>query len=426
MAARLDEVIRQVELTQIRSTSVRVKDGDELEIGHVDGPFTTAAAAAPGRRKRIARALGWRLSDTYRLWRVAHAPGSREDGTLFGVVVAHIAAQVLLLSLPVYAGKLVSDLTGGETHGGEVDGGRIRQNLIEAIGVIALYILLSCSASLVLMLLGIRWRAALTRELHRAYLLGGRSLAFYKVQLFACDNPDQRIASDSATFTRICCGGVTPPYPSLITDVVQALSLAVAATVVSVSRAGWRITLISYAYNVLTIGVNVLISLPIASSTVAQEAREADLRHAHVRLQMCAESVAFHAAQSAEHALLEERLGTTLVNQRKLTLEYFRLRLSLEVTGVGGSLVGLFFAAISIWSGERKVRAERARVRCARARPAPRMGIRGQRWSSRRRVHPSRRSARRRCLQSPSSRKSLARSTCSRLHFRHFLACCHA
>lgn len=343
-----------------RSNSARLHDEDEVELGAGNGgapPPLHAKHRSDGGRKETARALGWRLGDIYKLWRVAHKPCGREDLIVLCVVVAHVLAQVVSLSLPVYGGKIISELTGGEAHEGAVDGGKVRQNILEAIVVIALYILLSSTASLVLMLTGVRWRAALTRELQRDYLLGGRALAFYKIQLLDCDNPDQRIASDTANFVKLCCGGVSPPYPSVITDLIQSVALAVAATFVCVGRAGWRITLISYGYNFVTICANVLVSMPIAASTAAQEAREGDLRRSHIRLQTYAESIAFYGAQRAEAGHLEGRLGAVLRNQRTLTLQYFRLKVALLLTSVAGSLVGLFFAAISVWSGERKVRA---------------------------------------------------------------------
>jgi putative ATP-binding cassette transporter len=361
---------REVSLTQMRSLSVRMDDddGDDGETGVAgSAPAPDAAARAKrdvllevlgsptaraGRQKRIAR---WRFRDVFRLWRLAFKGDCRQDAIFGVVVVANVIAQVISLSLPVYSGQIISELTGGDTHGEAANGDRLAHQLAEAIGVILVYVLLSCSASVVLMLTGISWRAALTSELQRLYMLAGRSLAFHKVQLFDCDNPDQRIAADTANFTKLCCGGVAPPLSSVISQLIQSLSLAIAATVVSVKRAGWRITLISYAYNILTILLNVAISLPIAASTAAQGAHEGNFRRAHVRLQTYAESIALYGAQGAEHAQLEARLTPVIVNQRKLTLEYFRLIVSITFSGVGGGLIGLMIAAVSVWSGERKV-----------------------------------------------------------------------
>lgn len=363
---------REASLTQVRSLSVRVgdDDGDYVELaGGVPGGAPSPGAAARAKRDRLLEVLGspttkggrqkgiarWRFRDVFRLWRLAFKGDWRQDAMVGVVVVAHVIAQVISLSLPVYSGQIFSELTGGDSHGEAANGDRLARQLVEAIGVILVYILLSCTASVLLMLAGIRWRAALTSELQRVYMLAGRSLAFYKVQLFDCDNPDQRIAADTANFTKLCCGGVAPPLSSVGAQLIQNLSLAIAATVVSFKRAGWRVTLISYAYNIVTILLNVAISFPIAASTAAQGAHEGHFRRAHVRLQTYAESIALYGAQGAEHAQLEARLVPVIANQRKLTLEYFRLIVAITFSGCGGGLIGLMIAAVSIWSGEREV-----------------------------------------------------------------------
>jgi ABC-type uncharacterized transport system fused permease/ATPase subunit len=353
----MQSALHEVALSAARSHSIRV-EGDEQTMDSAPNGrrvFEKVSDPKVSRRKRMARVLGWRFSDIYHLWRVAHRGGCSEDCLFLLVCFANVIAQVISLSLPVYSGQIVGELTGANTQGEAADGAKLARNISQAVGIIIVYILLSCSASLVLMLMGIRWRGALTRELQRMYLLAGRSLAFYKVQLFDCDNPDQRIAADAANFTKLCCGGVAPPLSSVISQLIQNLSLAIAATFVSVKRAGWRITLITYAYNLITIALNVLVSIPIAASTAAQGAREGDFRRSHLRLQTYAESIALYGAQESEHEQLDAKLQPVLDNQRKLTLEYFRLIVTLTFTQVGGGLIGLMIAAVSVWSGERRV-----------------------------------------------------------------------
>lgn len=362
-ASRLDELLGaaalEAQLTSIRSNSRPLLDEEH-------GPQTPAIArgnsrlnmllmspGAPSTQKRIARILGWRFRDILRLWRIAHRNSSHwENTTMLAICCITVLAQIISLSLPVYSGRIVSELTGGDTHGAAADGAALGRDMAQALGIVLVYIVMRCSATLMMLLAGIRWRDALTRALERTYM---QDNAFYKVQLFECDNPDQRIASDVNNFVKLCCGGVSPPYSSVLGSLLSNLSLAIAATVVSVQRAGWSITLISYAYNALTILVNVLVSIPIAGSTAVQEAREGDFRHGHLRVQTYAEPIALYRGDVPERERLEGAFGALIANQRKLSLQYFRLIVCITFTQVGGSLIGLIIAATSIWTGQRRV-----------------------------------------------------------------------
>lgn len=313
-------------------------------------------AAEPRSWQRLedGPAQRFNMSNILRLWTVAHTTNRRRESLIVVLIcVVTGCAQMLMLSLPVLSGKIVSELTGGETHGESVDGTRVAWLIVEALAVVVVLITLRCSASLAMMLTGIRWRAALTERLHQLYL---RHMAYYAIQHHeSVDNPDQRMASDASNFTKICCGGVSPPYASVLESLVGHLSLALAATAVSVQRAGLAVTAVNYCYNIATIVVNLLVSAPIAGATDRMECREGDFRSAHLRLRTYAESVAFYAGSRVEQAVLEERLSALLRAQRGLTLDYFKLMVTLTFTSVGGSFVGLLIAAMSIWSGGRTV-----------------------------------------------------------------------
>eukprot|EP00306_Pavlova_sp_CCMP459_P008563 CAMPEP_0185167532 /NCGR_PEP_ID=MMETSP1139-20130426/14424_1 /TAXON_ID=298111 /ORGANISM="Pavlova sp., Strain CCMP459" /LENGTH=711 /DNA_ID=CAMNT_0027733019 /DNA_START=3 /DNA_END=2138 /DNA_ORIENTATION=+ len=351
-------------MIQMRSSSQRLLDEDENDNTRTEPPapvrvssrgrnsFKSLVSPKASMRKRISRILGWRFSDIFKLWHIAHEGSRCEGGILAGVCIMAVTSQALVLSLPVYSGQIMRALTGGASNGEEADGAQLSRSFAQAMVVVAAYIALRCIAELVMMLTGIRWREALTKRLHAMYL---RDVHFYKAQLFDCDNPDQRIASDVANFTKLCCGGVSPPYGSVLISLVSNVSLAVFATVMCVQRAGWNVTGICYAYNVVTIVINIFVSLPIAGSTANQEAREGDFRRSHMRVRTYAESIAFFSAGKAEQAHLDAKLKPTIENQRRLTHHYFRLLVVIRLTDEGGGLIPLVIAAVAIWSGAKKV-----------------------------------------------------------------------
>ena len=67
--------------------------------------------------------------------------------------------------------------------------------------------------------------------------------------------------------------------------------------------------------------VAVLIAVPIARTTEAQEAREADYRYLQVRMKTYAEQVALLNGEDVEIALLDSALDMLVSNQRTLIFQ---------------------------------------------------------------------------------------------------------
>ena len=197
------------------------------------------------------------------------------------------------------------------------------------------------------MLMGLRWRYNLTRSLHALYF---SRKAYYRVNctLEGLDNVDSRLASDLSTFIKLCCGGVSPPLNSTYVGIVGDIFLIITATFACLRRAGSRITAFAYVYNATTILFAVVISLPIAKTTERQEAKEADYRHAQMRMRIYAEQIALLHGEELELHELDRRLDALISNQRTLIFQYFRLALANTFSAVGGSLFGLTIASLTV------------------------------------------------------------------------------
>mmetsp|Transcript_38562 Transcript_38562/g.101741 ORF Transcript_38562/g.101741 Transcript_38562/m.101741 type:complete len:609 (-) Transcript_38562:800-2626(-) len=287
------------------------------------------------------------LVNTVRLWNVVTPCFSYANLTLLFAASMTICAQILLPRLPVYIGRATKELTGGSS-GEFADREALSSDLALAFMCIFMYVSLRGGTTVLIMLIGLRWRYNLTRTLHSLYFT---RKAYYHVNDHSTlDNVDSRFASDLSTFIKLCCGGVSPPLASTYVGIIADIFLVITASMASIQRTGSRITAFAYIYNAVTILVAVLLSLPIARTTERQEKREADYRYTHMRVKTYSEQIALLQGEDVELAELDKRLDALVVNQRSLIFQYFRLGLANTFSGVGGSLFGLLIASLTLYS----------------------------------------------------------------------------
>ena len=119
----------------------------------------------------------------------------------------------------------------------------------------------------------------------------------------------------------------------------------------SVPVAGRLFVFYAYLYNIVTISITVLFSVPIARTTATQERLEGDFRFAHMRLKSSAERVAMLHGEELERSIVDGRLADLIANMRVLIMQYFRLELMTSLRGVGGDFFGLAMAVLLVFSG---------------------------------------------------------------------------
>ena len=154
-------------------------------------------------------------------------------------------------------------------------------------------------------LLSLEWRQWLTARLSGAYLT---DRAFYRLASGACpgvDNPDQRITADAAAFT----------------DAVLGLCLTLLSAAVDlVSFSGILYSIYPPLFGALVLyaaggtAASVALGRPLVPLNFAQEAAEADLRYALVRVRENAEAVAFYGGEAGEAGTLRARLAAVVAN----------------------------------------------------------------------------------------------------------------
>lgn len=150
-----------------------------------------------------------------------------------------------------------------------------------------------------------------------------------------------------ACYHRLICTHPLALYGRYV-GIVGDIFLIITATFACMRRAGSRITGFAYIYNFTTILFAVVISMPIAKTTERQEAKEADYRHAQLRMRIYAEQVAMLQGEELELHELDLRLDALISNQRTLIFQYFRLALANTFSAVGGSLFGLAIASLTL------------------------------------------------------------------------------
>jgi len=159
---------------------------------------------------------------------------------------------------------------------------------------------LSGAHNLVQEVLGVEWRARVTRTLTKDYLTGNSQRpAFYSMQLDgAVDNPDQRICQDAALFVSSSI--------ALVIDVFKALFQGLGFLVVlyNISHAGC-IGLVCYSLVVTAVGVRGF-GPWIYKYTQLITKQEATMRYCLIRVRENAESVAFFQGGISEWHRFEE------------------------------------------------------------------------------------------------------------------------
>lgn len=153
-------------------------------------------------------------------------------------------------------------------------------------------------------LLSLEWRQWLTARLAGSYLT---DRSFYRLASTssAVDNPDQRITADAAAFT----------------DAVLGLALTLLSAAVDlVSFSGILYSIYPPLFGALVLyaaggtAASIALGRPLVPLNFAQEAAEADLRYALVRVRENAEAVAFYGGEAGEAGTLRSRLAAVVAN----------------------------------------------------------------------------------------------------------------
>ena len=246
---------------------------------HSSSPPTTPGRRVGGDGSRQKGFWAATFSNTFLLWRLAFPFCSFANVTLLIAALMTVVAQIGATQLPIYVGRTTKELTGGVT-GLKADKAALSFDLSMAFACIVAYVALRGATQLLAMLLGMHWRLILLRKFQRLYLSPSVS---YRIKVGTCDSFDQRITSDLSTFIKLCCGGVSPPLESVYVGLVFDVFLISTTAFLTVPVTGAGSVFYAILYNTVTIGISVLFSIPIVSSTAIQENLEGEFRIAHMR-----------------------------------------------------------------------------------------------------------------------------------------------
>ena len=188
-------------------------------------------------------------------------------------------------------------------------------------------------------LIAIELRNGLTRAAHARYLAGTN---FYRAAVLKSspgfDQPDQRICSDIASFSREAAALYGHSFKPMLEF---GLSLAAAAGELGYSR-----PLTLFASQVAITGM-LRGMAPKLGKMVAREAElEGSFRAAHSRLISHAEEVAFLRGGETERGILNARLSALIGAQRMHSLERIKRSVSESIGKFPGLLTGGWFVQI--------------------------------------------------------------------------------
>ena len=145
----------------------------------------------------------WRngLVNTLRLWNRVTPLFSFGNLALLAAITMTIYAQMLITKLPVYVGKATKELTGGTT-GAAADPDALWHDISLAFLIVFVHVSLRGCTQVLVMLIGLRWRYLLTRQLHLSYF---SRIAYYRASYMRLiENVDSRFTTDLSTFIKLC------------------------------------------------------------------------------------------------------------------------------------------------------------------------------------------------------------------------------
>lgn len=197
-----------------------------------------------------------------------------------------------------------------------------------AFGIILLLIMLYLAVvlprSFLNQMLQLRWRRWLTDQ-YLSHWLADR--VFYRLRFSGkTDNPDQRISEDARIFTELTVTLAFGLLSSLVTLASFATILWQLSGSITVSIAGFEITIPGYMFWVAVLysgGGSVLAHLvgrPLIRLTNRQQTVEADFRFSLMRLREEAESIALYGGEAQERGIALGRFGALYDNFKRLIL----------------------------------------------------------------------------------------------------------
>jgi putative ATP-binding cassette transporter len=186
----------------------------------------------------------------------------------------------------------------------------------------------------------IHWRQWLTEQfLSHSF----HDRAFYRISSDpGIDNPDQRISEDLNTFAGFTVSFILQVLWGLVTGA----SFIVVLWLISPSLAGVLVACVAVG-SLLTI----VIGRPLIGINFTQRRREADFRHALVRLRDNAESIALYGGERSEEERLLQRLYAVVKNANLLILWQRNLAFFTYTYDFLLVLVPYFFLAPSFFAG---------------------------------------------------------------------------